>query len=91
MKEGRVGKKESRVRKLSKIVTTYNIVLNPINPLLSSVQRLHQIEKCVEPSRKSRKETEETIEPQVQKRSRIDEYLDQWFDALDNQLRFLQG
>lgn len=37
MKEGRVGKKESRIRKLKKVVNTYNIVLNPIQPLLSTV------------------------------------------------------
>lgn len=30
MKEGRVGKKESRIRKLKKVVTTYNIVINPL-------------------------------------------------------------
>jgi hypothetical protein len=36
MREGRVGKKESRVRKLKKIMKTYEIVLNPLNPQMSS-------------------------------------------------------
>lgn len=32
MREGRVGKKESRVRKLKKIIRIYDIVLNPVQP-----------------------------------------------------------
>ena len=32
MREGRVGKKESRVRKLKKIIRIYDIVLNPVHP-----------------------------------------------------------
>ena len=37
MKEGRVGKKENRIRKIKKIIITYNLILNPLNPYLSSV------------------------------------------------------
>jgi hypothetical protein len=50
LNEGRIGKKERRVRKLKKITTIYNIVLNPVNPLESTVTSTSHIENIVEAS-----------------------------------------
>lgn len=55
LKEGRIGKKERRVRKMKKISTVYNIVINPLNPVESKVTFQTNVEDIVEPSLKSKK------------------------------------
>ncbi|CAD8184307.1 unnamed protein product [Paramecium octaurelia] len=59
MREGRVGKKESRVRKLKKIIRIYDIVLNPVQPQMSTYLYSQKTENCIEKSIKSQKEDNE--------------------------------
>jgi len=37
IKEGRIGKKENRIRKLKKVIITHTIIINPLNPLQSTI------------------------------------------------------
>lgn len=55
LKEGRIGKKERRIRKMKKISTVYNIVINPLNPIESKVTFQTNVENIIEPSLKSKK------------------------------------
>lgn len=48
LKEGRVGKKESRVRKSKKVIRTYEIFINPINPFLSTCKSFQTVENNIE-------------------------------------------
>ncbi|CAD8099370.1 unnamed protein product [Paramecium sonneborni] len=89
MKEGRVGKKESRIRKLKKVVTTYHIILNPLQPLLSQVQMQKNVENCVEQSQKSRNETEEVQDENKQEMQSLDLSIQQWTQSLLNQIQAL--
>ncbi|CAK85802.1 unnamed protein product (macronuclear) [Paramecium tetraurelia] len=89
MKEGRVGKKESRIRKLKKVVTTYHIILNPLQPLLSQVQIQKNVENCVEQSQKSRVETDEAQEENKQELQSLDLSIQQWTQSLLSQIQSL--
>ncbi|CAD8183005.1 unnamed protein product [Paramecium pentaurelia] len=89
MKEGRVGKKESRIRKLKKVVTTYHIILNPLQPLLSQVQIQKNVENCVEQSQKSRNETEEVQEENKKELQSLDQSIQQWTQSLLTQIQSL--
>ncbi|CAK57735.1 unnamed protein product (macronuclear) [Paramecium tetraurelia] len=55
-REGRVGKKPSRTRKIRKLTRTYEIVLNPIYPLMSTVLSSQKTENCIENSNIGQKE-----------------------------------
>jgi hypothetical protein len=50
LKDGRIGKKERRIRKMTKVSTYYDIVINLLNPCESKVNFETSVENIVEPS-----------------------------------------
>ncbi|CAD8206647.1 unnamed protein product [Paramecium pentaurelia] len=86
MKEGRVGKKESRVRKLKKIIRVYDIVLNPIQPQMSTYLYSQKTESCIEKSIKSQKEENEQKEIQENQNNNNFMMLSLWCEQIKNQL-----
>ncbi|CAD8188568.1 unnamed protein product [Paramecium octaurelia] len=55
-REGRVGKKPSRIRKVRKVIRTYEIVLNPLYPSMSTILSSQKTENCIENSNIGQKE-----------------------------------
>ena len=53
LREGRVGKKKSRIRKLKQISVQVDIHLNPLNPTQTNVMISHNSDTVIEPSMKS--------------------------------------
>ncbi|CAK57903.1 unnamed protein product (macronuclear) [Paramecium tetraurelia] len=85
MREGRVGKKESRVRKLKKIIRIYDIVLNPIQPQMSTYLYSQKTENCIEKSIKSQKEDNEQKEIQENQNNDNFMMLSLWCEQIKNQ------
>lgn len=50
LKEGRIGKKENRIRKLKKVIVTHTIIINPLNPLQSTVHTECEMAEVEQPS-----------------------------------------
>ncbi|CAD8118263.1 unnamed protein product [Paramecium sonneborni] len=89
MREGRVGKKESRVRKLKKIIRIYDIVLNPVQPQMSSYVQCQKTENCIEKSIKSLKEENDSKEIQENQINNNFMMLSLWCEQIKNQLASL--
>ncbi|CAD8108260.1 unnamed protein product [Paramecium sonneborni] len=90
MREGRVGKKESRVRKLKKVMKTYEVVLNPLYPQMSTIVLSQKIENCVEKSKKGLKEENDQNEkiPEVQELNNLS-MIQQWCEQIQKQIFLL--
>ncbi|CAD8117716.1 unnamed protein product [Paramecium sonneborni] len=89
MREGRVGKKESRVRKLKKIIRIYDIVLNPVQPQMSTYLYCQKTENCIEKSIKSQKEENDQKEIQDNENKNNFMMLSFWCEQIKNQLTSL--
>ncbi|CAD8096931.1 unnamed protein product [Paramecium primaurelia] len=87
LKEGRVGKKQSRIRKLRKVIKTYEIVLNPIYPSLSTILESQKIENCVENSNIGQKE-ENSQHQKFTEEQEVNNFcmIQQWCDEIQKQL-----
>ncbi|CAD8198086.1 unnamed protein product [Paramecium octaurelia] len=90
MREGRVGKKESRVRKLKKVMRTYEVILNPLYPQMSTIVQSQKIENCVEKSKKGLKE-ESNQNEKFSEEQELNNFslVQQWCDQIQQQLILL--
>ncbi|CAD8092905.1 unnamed protein product [Paramecium primaurelia] len=90
MREGRVGKKESRVRKLKKVMRTYEVILNPLYPQMSTIVQSQKIENCVEKSKKGLKEESNQNEKFTEEQELNNfSMIQQWCDQIQQQLVLL--
>ncbi|CAD8107770.1 unnamed protein product [Paramecium sonneborni] len=90
MREGRVGKKESRVRKLKKVMKTYEVVLNPLYPQMSTIVQSQNIENCVEKSKKGQKEENNKNENFTEQQD-VNKMIQQWCEQIKQQIFLLSN